>query len=244
MNRPTIGRRMRSALVALTITAAAAGTSVAVAGPASAVTSVACTTSTVVDLNTHTSNQVVKWNDFEAIHVNVKASCTDGKSYVSGSGITTLYKSIDGGNTWSVVKRAGDYSAESISFYGTNVVQRNTIYYAKYSGGSYNNGYTQWTYPASSDNIAVGVIRDVKETHSSCGTRGCADNFKVSPASSISGLKVIIQKHTSTGWHFNTSVKASSTGTFKHFFTRGKWRFQLPGSRGFLKSVTGSLTVY
>lgn len=244
MNRPFFGRRLRSALVALTITAAAAGTSVAVAGPAGAVTSVSCSTSTVLDVNGHTSNQVVRWNDFEAVHVNVKASCSDGRTYVSGSGITTLYKSVDGGSTWTTVKRIGGYGADYVSIYGTNIITRNTLFYAKYSGGAYGDGTTQWNYSASADNIAVGIIRYIKEGSSSCGTRGCTDTFKITPVASIKGLTVVIQKNSSTGWHFNSSVKASSTGTFKHFFTRGKWRFVLPGKRGFLKSTTGTLTVY
>ncbi|GAB2983721.1 hypothetical protein [Nocardioides montaniterrae] len=239
----TTSRRLRSALVALTITAAAAGTSVAVAGPAGAVTQVSCSTKTVVDVNGHTSNQVVKWGDYESVHVNVSAACSDGKNYVSGSGITTLYKSTDGGNTWTTLKRMGGYGADYVSYYGTNVITRNTLFYAKYSGGAYGNGYTQWNYAASNDNIVAGVIRHTAYKSSSCGHRGCTAVYKITPIASIQGLKVTIQKHNSTGWHFNTAVTVSSTGTLKHFFRPGKYRFLLPGKRGFLKSTYGTITV-
>jgi hypothetical protein len=246
MNRPALGRRLRSALVALTITAAAAGTSIAVAGPASA-TNATCTTSTLVsaDVGTgyKTSTVVAKWGSYESIKVDVSATCSNGVDYTS-TGTTYVQRSTDGGSTWTTVKSATGYSTSTVYYYGTNIVTRNTIFRGLYTGGTDTSNAR--TYAGSSDTIDVAMIRSSKIASQKNVRGGLKVNFKISPTASIKGLYVKFQVKKSGVWKGYKKVRATSTGhaiaTFAGSSRGIAYRMVLPSARGFVSSYA-SFTV-
>ena len=229
--------RLRRALVALTMTTATAATAVGVAGPAHAVTS--CTTTTVVDEGNNTNNHVKAWGDFEAVHVNVKATCTGSTTDYVTTGTTTLQASTNGGASWTTVKSATGFSAAYLSFYGTNVIKRTTVFRATYTGGT----DASYSFTGSQDSIVIGMIRHVG-VGSRCTSRGCNVNFRIGPAASISGLYAKVQKLHSGTWRAFKSAKVRSTGSVPFFLPNGYYRLLLPSGRGFLASRHGKYHVY
>lgn len=239
--------RLRRAFVALTMTTAAVATVVGVAEPAHAVTS--CSTSTVIDEGGKTYNHVMTWGDFEAVHVNVTAHCSDSSTPSVSVGTATLYRSVNGGATWSAIRTGSGYSADYLSFYGSNVIGRNTIFKAVYTGGSdttYGRNYaaSQDAPGTTGNGLIIAMIRKTTRGSYTCGTRGCHVSFKISPAASIRGLYVHIQKRRSGSWHAWGRVKVGYKGNFTYMFPPGYYRLIVPKGRGFIASRYGTLHIY
>lgn len=227
----TSARRARAAVVALALTATTVGT-VAATSPAQAVDA-SCTTKTTLTINGHRANQVVQWGDYESVHVDVSAVCVGDSSLdIPLGGSTRLYRSTDGGHTWSKIKGANGTNASFISYYGTNIIKRNTKFKATYSGGTdaYNNHYT-----ASSAYNQARIKRKVSYTWKSV-RGGVRYNYAIAPASSIRGLHVIFKKKKSTHWVTIRKVRVNRYGHVVGTFGLGKYRMSMPSARGFIAS--------
>ncbi|MCL2542883.1 MAG: hypothetical protein FWE71_10565 [Nocardioidaceae bacterium] len=236
MNRPSV-RRLRSALVALSLTAATAGTAVAVAGPATAA-NVSCTTSTTLTVNSKaTTPQIVSFGTYLDVQASVSASCTGGSPNYVEAGTLWLQKRTSSTGAWTTIAKETGFNAESASKYGTNVATRTTQFRAVYYGGAYNNGAGSDTFANSSSKyILVGMIRASKDLawHSVRG--GIHGSFKFSPAASIKGLKAEVEHKSGTHWKILRKVKANSKGIVTTTLPLGKNRIVVPTARGFVGS--------
>ncbi|GAB4013440.1 hypothetical protein [Nocardioides ultimimeridianus] len=221
------------------MTTAAVATVVGVAEPAHAVTS--CTTSTVIDEGGKTSNHVMTWGDYEAVHVNVTATCSDGHTY-AGAGTVTVQQSTNGGSTWTTVSPTYTNSAYW-SRYTTNWIKQTSMFRAVYSGGSDGT----YSYGSSSDSITIGLIRHTKQASGKSVRGGYKIKFAISPAASIKGLHVTFQVKNSGVWKFYKRLQVSQYGTVTTTFAGSRagrvYRMLLPGGRGFLASRYGNWTI-
>lgn len=226
----TTPRRLRSALLAVTLTAATAGTAVAVAGPAAANGST-CTPSATITVNGHSSTQTVRFGDYVTVQAEVAANCTGG----TYNPTTPLYGTLQiqrttNGTTWTTIATGSTAGFASVG--GKHVVPRVSGFRAVYTGGTdptYND-----TYAGSTSSMVIAhIYRSSKEVSSVCSRRGCTDTWRFGPATSIKGLRVQIQRKVSGHWKTVTRVRASSTGTIRHTFPIGANRMVLPPARGF-----------
>jgi hypothetical protein len=240
MNRPTFGRRLRSALIALTVTAATAGTSVAVADSASAAAS--CTTRTVITAKSSTASRVVvTWNDYFALQVDVTPTCSDGNTYTA-AGTITVQKSINGGSTWTNVT-PGYASSAYWSKDGTNWNSRSAVFRAIYRGATDGSGRT---YTSSSDSVTVYMIRDTQDVYSQSGSvrGGYKKTFKIAPTASIKGLYVKFQVKSSGVWKGYKRVQVNRYGKVSAVFAGSSagrvYRMVQPSGRGFAASTYGT----
>lgn len=234
MNRPLNGRRLRSALVALTITAATAGTTVATAGSASAAAT--CTTKTVITAKSSTASRVaVKWGDYFALEVNVTPTCSDGNTYTA-AGTIKVQKSTNGGSTWTGV--ASDYASSAYwQRAGTNWNTRTAIFRAIYTGAT--DGSAR-TYSSSSDSVGIGMYRASKIGSYKNVRGGLRVNYAITPATSIKGLYVKFQVKRDGRWRGYKKVRATSTGHAIAIFAGSSkgihYRANFPSARGFIAS--------
>lgn len=216
-------RRARAAAAALALTAATVGTTVAVTAPAHATG--ACTTAVKLTV----SHSVIVYGDPIDVEAQVSASGACG-SDLPLAGTVQIYKSVQGG-AW---KPVGTNDTSSYAYYeGMGLVSRNSAFKAVYTGApdAYGDTYSSST----SGNHRVDVIR--KSTYTWKSVRGGVHyNFKISPTSSIRGLKVTFTRKKSTKWVFVKSARVSSTGHVQSTFGLGTYKLNMPASRGMAAS--------
>lgn len=225
--------RLRRAMVALTLTAAAASTALGVAGPASARTSSTCTPVASITVNSKTTTQVVRYGDYVDVTAQVAANCTGG-SYNPTTplyGTLQIQRSYDNVH-WSTVSTGSTAGYAYIS--GTNVAPKVAGFRAVYTGGTdptYGDTYSSST----SSTIVVGVYRKTSYSWKSV-RRAVRYNWKISPTASISGLNAVFFKKTATGWKRLKAIRVSSTGHVVATFGVGTYKMQLPTARGLIAS--------
>ncbi|MCL2542881.1 MAG: hypothetical protein FWE71_10555 [Nocardioidaceae bacterium] len=232
----TSSRRLRSALVVVSLTAATTGTATAVTGPANAVSNV-CPTATTLTINGKTSNQAVQYGATVTLGASVAlGTCqfADGVPTSITVGTLEIDRITDGDLT--VVKKIGVSSgSSSISISGKNLVPALSEYKAVYLGNS--DDHSGDTYESSQDVRYAGPYRTWQRSSASRWVKGGFHGvYKINPSVSIKGLKVQLQRRTTSGWTTFAQPRVSSAGLLTYTFKAGVTRVMLPLARGFIAS--------
>jgi hypothetical protein len=220
MNRAFLSR-LSGAVVALalgTTTLAAVGA----ATPASAAPTAVPCTSTVAVFTSYTRTEFGASNSVTA---STNATCADGKSGRVSNGAIQLFQSLDGGRSWApVASGANAYASYS------HTATANALFRAHYAGGSLGTTYTFSA--ADSANVGLTVLRDVDMKFR--GGRGSVKTtFIVKPASSIAGVKALVQIKKGKHWKKYKRVKFRANGRYVGKFGKtGRYRLVLPTTRG------------
>jgi len=238
-------RRLRSALVALTMTAAATGTAIAVAGPAHAESN-DCTTTTVLSVNGKTSPNAVHlvkygYSETVAATVSIKACMfVDGVPPNVEAGTLKIERSTDNGDTWttfaSVDASTGVNTVARAGISGKGVFAQTDRFRAHFIGGSSGPATGDTFHDSTYVFVTSAPVRIAMETSKNCTATGCTDTWKITPVASISGLRVKIQRKVGGVWTTTTSREVTTTGTFTYKFVAGQTLVVIPAARGFASS--------
>lgn len=242
---PSPIRRVRNTAVALALTAAATGAALATAGPAHAVTGNDCQTTTSITVNGSAADQAVPY----ATTVTVAASVAVGTCISEGgpsqvtAGTLRIERSADNGVTWSTVTSVdvstGVTTAAKAGVSGWSFLPQPTEFRVRYTGGTdATSGDTFHDAPVNptTSYIWAAPVRVAKLLSKHCTTTGCTDTWRINPATSISGLRVQIQRRVNGSWSTIAGRVVSSTGTFTYTFKPGASRVYIPAARGFVAS--------
>jgi hypothetical protein len=238
---PSPNRRVRSALVAVALTAGSIGTAVAVAGPAAAVSNDCQTTSTLT-INGSTADQAVQFGSTVTLAASVAlGTCAmpDPPPSVE-AGTLTIDRSLDDGATWSTlatVQVTPETSTVSVS--GTRLVNQISLYRAAYTGTT-SPEPTVDTFHSSVDYSWAGPYRTHKRLASSHWVSGgYVADYQLRPVASIAGLRVRFERREGGTWKVVGSAKVNEHGVFSHKFTPGLTRIHTPRARGFIDDEWG-----
>ncbi|HWU20042.1 MAG TPA: hypothetical protein VN088_00845 [Nocardioides sp.] len=251
-------RRLRSAAVALALTSAATGTAIAVAGPAHAV-GADCSTIATIKVNGVVGRTVDGLTTTVAISygksVTVQASValdpahpctTDAPPTAVDAGTLSIERSTDRGITWKRVTGASvDTSTGATTISKTGVsghwfLPGLTEFRANFAGGT---NADDDTFHASYNWIFAGPRRTLTRVAKQCTTTYCQDTFKVAPASSMTDVRVLLQRRVSGAWATVARRTVSSAGTFSYRFRLGTTRIVVPTANsyfGVIRLVTVS----
>lgn len=250
---PSPNRRMRHALVALTLAAASAGTAIAVAGPAAAVSN-SCHPTATLTINGQTKDLAVRFGSTVTIAGTVAVGTCDFSEGTPSSvefGTLEIDRTVDNGDTWTVLKTV-DVTPEvnTVSVSGTNLVPQLGLYKVTYTGGSSEESgdtFADVGTNCSSETAQLpswcswsAPYRTHQRLKSSHWVRnGYVANYKLRPAVSIAGLKVQLQRKQGNAWKTVARAAVDEHGVFSHRFAVGLTRIVTPDARGFVGDAWG-----
>lgn len=249
---PSPIRRLRTAAVALTLTAAAAGTAIAVAGPAHAISNDCQAISSITVNGTpgktvdgKTTTVAIEYGASVTVVADVKVgTCmfADGVPPSVNAGTLTLERSSDKGQTWTAVPGAstdtntGVTTVATAGISGTRFLPGLTEFRAHFVGAS--NEVTGDTFhSAGAAYIFAGPVRIQKSTATRRTASYVEETWKITPAASISGLRVKLQRRVDGAWSTVGVRTVSTAGMFTYRFRKGTTRVVLPAARGYFAST-------